>query len=808
MTHHANTMNPLGLSPQLNAKLENAIALHQSGRLKEAEIEYLSLARIIAPHPRLYSALGSIACQLGNPERGVQLLEKSLEMWPEQRGVLADQALGLLLLGRFDEALARYDQLLVLQPSYARAHNNRGIVLEELNRLDEAIESYDQAIAIKVDYAEAYINRGNALRKLDRNDEALCSYDQAIAFKEDYAEAYINRGNALQDIERYEDALADYDRAILLDSHHARAYSNRAIVLSHLGRSEEAVASCDYSIALAPKDSGVHFNRGKALQDLGKLKEALISYDRAIALNGNDAFAHNNRGNVLYALGALHQARESYERAVELVPSYAEAYAGLGMALARLDQPEQAIVFLEKALSLRPDAPFVLGKWLSQKMLGCSWEKLDFWVAEIVEKVSANSRIAIPFELLPIPSSLAQQLQCARSLLVPAESIKALPLYQGLSYGHDRIKVGYFSSEFHNHPVAHLTAELFERHDRSKFEIVAFSFDPAPPDAWRVRLEQAFDQFIDVTDKSDREIAELVRSLEIDIAIDLNGFSGFFRAEIFAYRPAPVQVNYLGYAGTMGAPYFDYIIADEIVIPPEHREFYSEQIAYLPHSYMVNDSTKSVSNTPISREQAGLPAEGFVFCAFNNSYKITPDVFDIWMRLLARIEGSVLWLRHARLTTINNLRREAEQRGVSPDRLIFAPRIDSLADHLARHRLADLFLDTFYYNAHTTASDALWAGLPVLTCLGETFASRVAASLLNAIGMPELITHSHVKYESLAYALASNPARLMALREKLATNRLTTPLFDTVIFTQNIESMLAKMHQRAQRGLPPQHIWA
>ena len=436
----------------------------------------------------------------------------------------------------------------------------------------------------------------------------------------------------------------------------------------------------------------------------------------------------------------------------------------------------------------------------------CDWKDLDAAWNKVCDAIDLGKHASTPFFLLATPSTTAQQQRCARSGIQHRFPVHSAPLWRGERYTHYRVHIGYFSSDYRDHPVSHLIAQLIESHDRARFEVFGFSFGPSTADVWRQRLEKAFDRFLDVRTRSDREIAALARELEIDVLVDLNGFTKRARTGVFALRPAPVQVNYLGYPGTMGANYMDYLIADATVIPPEHRPYYDEKIVYLPHSFQVNNTTKAIAERPLTRAELGLPDGVLVFCCFNLNYKITPDVFDIWMRLLRAVEGSVLWLSGGSAAATHNLRLEAEQRGVSPARLVFAPRVDSLAEHLARYRQADLFLDTFYYNAHTTTSDALWAGLPVLTCLGNTFASRVAASLLTAIGLPELITHNHADYESLALELATDPERLAALQMKLEANRTTQPLFDTARFTRDIEKAYLMMHERYQAGLAAEHF--
>jgi predicted O-linked N-acetylglucosamine transferase (SPINDLY family) len=401
-----------------------------------------------------------------------------------------------------------------------------------------------------------------------------------------------------------------------------------------------------------------------------------------------------------------------------------------------------------------------------------------------------------------MPGTPADQLGAATLYIAKRHPPARDPLWRGEKYSHDRIRLAYLSADFHDHATAFLMAGLFELHDRSRFEITAFSFGPAIESEMRSRLQRSFERFVDVQAQRENEIAAFIHRQQIDIAVDLKGFTRSARTHIFALRPAPIQVSYMGFPGTMGADYIDYIIADRFVIPEDHRQWFSEKIVYLPDSYQANDSKRRIADAAPTRAEAHLPQAGFVFCSFNGVYKITPELFSIWMRLLREIDGSVLWLIEESVTAVNNLQREATQRGISPERLLFAPKIDNAA-HLARYRLADLFLDTLPCNAHTTASDALWAGLPVLTCLGSTFAGRVAASLLNAVGLPELITTSLDEYEALALRLAREPELLSSLKSRLATNRLTYPLFDTERHARHVEAAFTKMCEIHARGEAP-----
>ncbi|MBI3897346.1 MAG: tetratricopeptide repeat protein [Gammaproteobacteria bacterium] len=590
------------------------------------------------------------------------------------------------------------------------------------------------------------------------------------------------------------------------DRRHFQATSllAQAQALSQTGRPGEALVALNRALEIRPDFAEALNDQGIVLARLMRFTEALARFDRALALKPDFALAHNNRGNTLQCLRRHNEAIASYSRALALNPNYAQAHNNRANSLQELRRYEEAINGYAQALRLKPDYPLVGGAILHTKMQLCSWSDLDKLVQSIGSEISAGRMAAHPFTLLAPPFSPSQQRKCAE--IYTRQKFPALaPLSSSTRYSHDKIRIGYYSSDFHNHATAYLIAELFERHDRSRFEVIGFSCQRSPNDAMRQRLTAAFDRLLDVGDQSDHDIALLSRRMEIDIAIDLKGYTTEARTGIFAHRPASIQVSYLGYPGTMGADYIDYLIADGTVIPESHRQYYSEKIACLPHSYQVNDTKRAIAERVFTRKEVGLPENGFVFCCFNNNFKITPDLFDIWMRLLQQVPDSVLWLFEGDAGAAKNLRREAANRKISPERLVFAQRLE-LPEHLARHQLADLFLDTFYCNAHTTTSDALWAGLPVLTCLGETFAGRVAASLLNAVGLPELVMRSHAEYEKRALHLATHSAELAALKKRLMASRNTCPLFDTQLFTKHIEDAYVQMWQRHQNGLAPDHI--
>ena len=704
-------------------------------------------------------------------------------------------------LQRHEEALESIKRALALDSGVAEAWHSRGNILHDLRQYDEALVAYDQALARKPDLAEALCSRGNTLRAREQYEDALLAYDKALSFKPGFAAAWLGRGNVFFQLKKYEEASAAYDKALNLKPDLAEAWLGRGALFSNLKKHEESLAAYDRALALKSDLAEAWLGRGRILLDLKRYNESLAAYDRALALKPDLTEACLGRGAVFSDLKKYGEALAAYDRALALKPDSAQAWAGRATTTLHMAQYDQAFLGYHKALTLEPDLDYVEGLRLAMKLHSCDWTELKAETAQLLTRVREGRVVSVPFALLPLHSSAKDQLQCAQRYMKELPTYP--PVWLGETYLHDRIRVAYLSADFRNHPVAHLTAGLFERHDRSCFEITGISVGPAEDSLLRRRLERAFEHFVDVGDKTEVDIANLIKNREIDIVVYLMGHTLGSRLGILARRPAPIQVHYLGYAGTTAASFIDYILADPIVVPEEHRAFFTEEVVWLPGSYLVNDDRRRIGEKTPSRAECGLPENAFVYCSFNNAYKIAPSIFAIWLRLLRATSGSVLWLSELNPAAQGNLRREAERCGVNPQRLIFAPKVADNADHLARQRLADLFLDTVPYNAHTTASDALWAGLPVLTCLGETFAGRVAASLLRAIGLPELITTSLDEYEALALKLASNPVLLATIKSKLGQNRETYPLFNTARFTRHIEAAYITMWERYQRGEPP-----
>jgi protein O-GlcNAc transferase len=623
----------------------------------------------------------------------------------------------------------------------------------------------------------------------------------ALRVRPDSADALINLGRMQSELGDNVGAMASFQRALVLAPQSALAHVNFGIVLSRLRRSEEALTHCNAALAVAPGYALAWNCRGNVLAELERPVEALESYDRALHLDPKLAEAQLGRASTLQQLYRYEDALAAYDRALALRADLPGAWYSRGRLAFLLKRYDEAIAAYDKARAL--DADYADSGRLAAKLQICDWTDLEAECTDIAAAVTRKGLKTDPFRMLAISASPAVQLRSAEIFTADQCPPAARPIWRREIYRHDRIRLAYISSDFRNHPMAYLTAGMFEAHDHSRFETTAVSIFPAGDDGMRERLRGAFDHFLDLSLHSNHAIAETLRSREIDIAVDLNGYTTHSRTAIFALRPVPVQASYLGFPGSMGASFIDYILADRTVIPDEHVGFYTEKVAWLPDSYYVNDRTRRVAERVPMREELSLPSDGFVFCCFNNSFKITPALFDIWMRLLRQVDGSVLWLFEENDAAVRNLRAEAVRRGVAPERLVFAPRVP-VADHLARHRQADLLLDTLPYNAHTTACDALWVGVPVLTCLGTTFVGRVAASLLKSIGLPELITTSLEDYEALALRIASEPDLRAALKQRLARNRDTFPLFDTRRFTRHMEAAYTTMWERHQRGEPPQ----
>ena len=705
---------------------------------------------------------------------------------------LLESAMGLHQAGQLAKAARLYREILNADPRHFRALYLLGFVHFQLGDFAQAEQMIGAAIAIDPEVPDAHYNRGCALQQLKRHADALLCFDRAVALQPRYEEALINRGVTLCALQRDAEALASLDRALAINPRDVEGWSSRGNALLALGRNGEALKSFEQALALAPDRAAIWNSLGAVLVAQKRHEEALSAFGRALRLDPDYEMAVVNRALALLALERREEALATYDAALAMRPDNAHFLNARADVYLLARRYREAAAGFAAALARDPDYPYARGNLALCKCFCCDWHGLAHDKAQLAASMREGKRAVKPFQSLALSDNPESQLQAARSFAAELYRPAAQPLWQGERYGHERIRLAYLSADFNDHAVATQMAGVFEHHDRTRFEPIAISFRAASGSQRETRLAAAFERFIPAVRQSDAEVAQDLRRMEIDIAVDLMGYTGECRPGIFAFRPAPIQVNYLGFPGTMGAPYMDYIVADRIVIPEDEKPHYSEAVVYLPDTYMPTDSTRPIAASTPTRSEAQLPESGFVFASFNHSYKFSPELFAIWMRLLTAVEGSVLWLP-AFPAAEENLRREVQARGVAAARLVFAPFTAAAENHLARLKLADLFLDTLPYNAHATAGDALWAGLPVLSCKGTTFAGRVAASLLHAAGLPELVTESLAAYEALALKLAREPQALASLKTKLAANRSTHPLFDTARFTRNLEAAYVQM---------------
>ena len=768
------------LKPDLaEAWIGKGNVLAAGAKHNEAFSAYERAARLRPDLPEAWVGCGTALSHAGNPEIAVSAFNNALAVYQAALKVRPNHAetwIGcahvLMNLKRFDEALEASSKAVRLDPRNASALRSRGSILYTMRRPADALKSFDEALRLNTALPETFTDRGTVLNELRRFDEAGVAFDKALAIKPAFAEAWLGRGNTFFGLLRYDDAIAAYERAIALRHDLAEAWFGIASALTRLRRIDDALKAYDDVIRIRPGLAEAWIGKGALYTDLRQADGALDCFDRALALDSGSPEAWFAKGSFFIEASEFEQAAAAFER----------SFAG------------------------RADQNYIKGYIAYAQAQICNWAPFEPMRRDCVADIAGGLPAATPFVALACNTTAAEQLACAKtyaSLSFPSAGVsKAWPERSERETG--RIRLAYLCGDFRDHPVSQLAVGVFERHDRARFETVALSTGPDESSDMRRRIEAAFDQFHDVRMQSDGDIARLIEQLGCDIVVDLTGLTQGGRTALLASKPARVQVNWLGFAGTTGAEFMDYIVADRVVIPPEIAQYFTEKVVTLPGCYLPNDSTRAIASHVPSRAEQGLPDGAFVFCSFNNSYKITSTVFERWMNLLRQVDNSVLWLSSMNNAARANLQKEAERRGIASSRLLFAQRAEQQQDHLARLQLADLFLDTPGYNAHATSCDALWAGVPVLTCIGDTFAGRVAASALTALGMPELIVETLDEYEFLALSLARDAQRLAGLRNKIGSNRNTALLFDTERFTRQIEAAYDTMQQRALRGELPE----
>lgn len=781
------------------ALFQQALALHQSGRLDDAERAYRQVMRA---DPRDYPSramLGRLYLDLGRPAEAEKAAEAAVRLDPRGAPGLSTLALALLRTRKFRQAVPVLERACAADPSDWSLRHNLGDALAGLDRPAEALAAYDRTLAMEPRSAETWAARAGARLDLGQPDAALADARQALALSPRSAQALAVAAEALTALGREAEAVEAYGAASVAAPDNPALSLARARLLLKAGRDAEAAQDASAALTRSPKDLDALVLRSQALARLHRFDAALADCDAALALSPKDAELHFTRGLRLEALGRLADAVAAYDRAGALSgrsgPVRLNALNNRAVAQIELQRYAEAIPALRQVLADAPRHRYAFGALAHALRLTCDWADAPAVEAELAAIVADDLAEVPPGTVLIYSGDPALQQAAARGYArrnLPALAARPAPASRGPD---ERLRIAYVSADFRSHAVARLAVEAFERHDRARFDVTAISIGPDDKSPLRARVVEAFETFVEAAGRSDDEIAALMRQRGIDIAVDLGGYTIGARPGVFARRPAPIQVNYLGFPGTLGSEVWDYLIADPVVAPDALDAHVDERLVRLPWSYQPNDSRRGVPETRLTRAEAGLPDDGFVFCSFNNSFKITPQVFDVWMRLLAATPGSVLWILADHAITVANLRREAQARGVDPARLVVAPRVP-LEDHLARHRLADLFLDTTPCSAHTTASDALWMGLPLVTVLGEAFAGRVGASLCRAAGLDELVVPDLGAYEALALSLAREPARLAAIRARLETDRLDLPLFDAQAYARAIEAAYETMWAR------------
>lgn len=670
------------------------------------------------------------------------------------------QALSFHQQANLEGARHLYEEVIVADPVHANSLHFLGVLSYQEKKLPEALKLIKEAILINPKSAGFYSNLGVVLMELEDYEQAATNYQKAIDLDPNNDNYYYNCGNALQKLEKFESAIKNYQKSIGLNPNNGDYYHNLGDAYKGVNYFEFAIEQYNKSNSINPNYES-YLNCGIALSKLKRVDEAIIVINKALELNPQSSCAHDFMGTLLLN-------NEDFERAEK---------------------------YLRKSLDLGLDSDVTRGNLLFSCNVMCDWDEYDENCQKIKEEALAGKKTISPFHALSVfdDEQLHYSLskKHASSNFSTNDSLGEIPQHDKGA----KIRIAYYSADFCNHATLYLMSGIFEHHDKSKFEVIAFCFTHDNQDESKQKVMHYFDKFIEVNDMDDKQIAQLSRDMKIDIAIDLKGFTKGTRLDIFSYRCAPIQVSYLGYPGTLGAEFMDYIISDEIVIPEESKKYYQEKVLYMPHSYQCNDRNRKISDKEFTKKQLGLPDDAFVFCCFNKSHKITPDIFDSWMNILKAVPNSVLWIYEMYETVNENIKKQAEKRGVAGSRILFAPNME-MSDNLARQKFADLFLDTSPYNAHTTGSDALWGGLPILTILGNSFASRVGASLVSAVDMPEMIVNSREEYEKKAIEIAQNPQMLKNIKEKLQANRLTTPLFDTKSFTNDLESIYQEIYDQ------------
>lgn len=786
-----------------------------------------------------YSNLGVVLLTIGEIDAAMQACKRAIDLKPDYAEAHYNLGNVLRQKGDHDTAVLSYKKTLKINPNHNNARNNLGNILKDQGNLLQAKEAFLFVVSRDPNHVDAFNNLGAIQKELGDLDGAMDSYKRALALRPDHSGALNNFGVVLQEQGKLEAALVEYHRALEVNPGDPEVYNNIGHVFIKQEKLDQAIEYFEKSLVVDPKNVDAYCGLGNALKGLRKDKDAAHAYGCALEINPEHVDAHlaygllfRKQGKYFAALGAFHraltvepdsltannalgvtlmdvsqykEAEVAFNRALKIKPDSSETLGNLAGAMLEQKRRDEAIRTYERALELAPKDASLEATILNQKMQICDWSGFSK-ISEACRRLGVDTGGVAPFGMIALEDNPARQL--ARAKIWATERFKEIAIpFSNLNNGSNRrLRIGYFGGDFNDHPCMYLISGLLREHDKKNFEIFVFSYGRVKTGELRKQTESDVEHFIDVSEEPNLAVVELARKFEIDVAIDLNAYSGSSRSVLFQHRLAPVQISFLGYPGTMGCDFMDYIVSDSTVIADDTRCFYTENVIFLPHTFLPNDNTRLISSKDTTRQDFGLPADDLVLCSFNNNYKITPREFDIWMRIMNKFEGSVLWLGSSNKWSQENLKREAVARGIASERLIFADKVP-MEEHLARHKHADLFMDSFIYNAHSTACDALWGGLPIVTMKGAQFSARVAASCLNSIGLSELVTTSEDEYEQLIVDLVSDKDRLRGLKERVAKNRLSSPLFDTVRYARNLERGFRAAHEAYRSGRRAEDIW-
>ncbi len=784
--------------PDINEELRKALRYHRSGQLQKAEQSYRNILEIYPEHADSLHGLGVIACQAEKYDEGTDLFKKAVQIKPDFADAFYNMGGALTVQRKPEHAVACWRKTVEIKPDHAEAHYNMGKTLHKLGRLGEAAACFRKAKDIRPEFEKAY---QNILTVLNSRTEA----EMARALR------YHQSGELQKAEDIYKNILKFYPE-------HADSLHLLGVAASQAGKYDDAVNLISKAIQIN-KDRAIYYNNiGNALKELDRSDEAVDNYRRALDINPGYAEAYYNMGVSLKEAGRAEEALSCYQSALKFNPGYAEAHDNMGLLFEEQGNTDQAVSCYQKALELNPGIGQTCSHLIHLLRKTCAWKELEPLTAKLDDLTEnaldkGTKPAEMPFVNLTRYDDPSRNLEVAK---LRAREISRSASKLNLSFSHkpdlprkSKITVGYLSNDFCNHPVAHLMLGLFAQHKtgpgQDEFEIYCYTWKKNDGNVYREKIQKDCDKFADLSELDIAESAKRIFEDRVDILVDLMGHTKGSKTGICALGPAPVQVSYLGFPGTTGSDFLDYIITDRIITPEEHAAFYSEKFVYMPHCYQVNNNTQEISDKNWKKNDFGLPENSFVFCSFNQTYKIEPVIFGTWMKILSKVPGSILWLFRKNTTAEKNLKHEADKRGINSERLVFTD-ILPLNEHLARLKLADLVLDTRIYNGGASTSNALWAGVPVVTVQGGHYVSRMSSSLLTTIGLPELITHSLEEYESLCIRLANNPDELQAMRQKLANNRLTKPLFDTQGFARNLEKAYKEMWKIFLAGEKPRQI--